>query len=569
MRVLAPAVLVVTAYFVGGAEWLGIRAALPSYLVACGLLFLLAVITVVIALRRVPETWSNAVSTFVWCMPVGATLVSEYSLGNTDLALMLLVEVASAGVLLNTRMVVASLVVVFAFAIPLLVRDTGTHAAMFISALFTSGLFALLIHILMRRALVTAETHRLAEADTADKLARQLEELEQSRDERSRLQDQLLHAQRLEATGTLAAGLAHDMNNVLASITSFAELVLEDAAPASQPDVRQIMAQASRGAELTRGLLAFSRRGQYRKQVTRIDDVVRDVIPILSRTLAKSIELRTDLGALEMCIDGDPAQLGQVIVNLAVNAADAMNGKGVLDIRSDSVTLDKTTASALDLEPGRHIRICVRDNGIGMDDATRLRIFEPFFTTKPLGGGTGLGLSIVWGIVKSHQGSVRVESKLGCGTTFWIHLPITNAAPIVVTSLPVPTTSKIGPVTVLVIDDEPAVRDGTARLLERRGFQVLRAADGAEGLRLFDLHGPAIALVVLDMGMPLMGGAECFSRIRARSTVPILIATGYAVDAEAQALVAQGASLIEKPFSRAMLLGEVSRLLGRADLMSA
>jgi CheY-like chemotaxis protein len=366
----------------------------------------------------------------------------------------------------------------------------------------------------------------------------------------------------MEAVGTLAAGLAHDMNNALAAITSFASVLIEDAPSARfRSDLAQIVTQAERGAGLTRGLLAFSRRGQYRKSVVALDRIVGDVIPLLARTLPSSIEIQQTL-APGLHIDADPTQLEQIMVNLCVNAAEAMTGTGTLVITVDSVTLETSAAASLGVAPGRYARIRVVDTGSGMDEATRRRVFEPFFTTKPHGKGTGLGLSTVWGIVQTHHGAVGVESAPDRGATFTVHLPISEAALAGPRKQRAPSPMRAS--RILVVDDEPAVRDGTRRLLERMGHEVFVACDGSDALRVFDEHGDALQLVVLDMKMPVMDGATCFAKLRERSDVAILIATGYALDAEVQALVAVGAGIIEKPFRSADFTAEVARLLSRA-----
>ncbi len=437
--------------------------------------------------------------------------------------------------------------------------------ALLVVLVLGAQIFALLFQQLVRSSLLHAETHRLLQEETSLELGHQLAELRASEHERGRLAEQLRQSQRMEVAGTLAAGLAHDMNNILCSIRSFAELLIAEPDGVSvRGDLAQIIVQADRGAELTRGLLAFSRRGQYRKQIVGIDAVILDLVPLLSRTLAKTVAIRHDLGAGLARVEGDPSQLGQVLINLAVNAAHAMDGKGTLAICSEEVELDEAAAAALGTVRGSHVRIRVIDTGSGMDEPTRLRVFEPFFTTKPLGQGTGLGLATAWGVMQGHGGAIAVESQPGHGTTFTLHLPLTAAMPTAVAprpSEPGPSESHATSATVLVVDDEPMVRRGTRRILERKGYTVLEASNGAEALELFARQGAVIGLVILDMGMPVMGGPECFTRLRALSDVPVLVATGYTSDVEAQALIARGATLIEKPYASADLTRNVARLL--------
>ncbi|NVB77192.1 MAG: response regulator [Kofleriaceae bacterium] len=491
----------------------------------------LAAMNVALRRKRIGAHWGHAMMAALWGISTFGTLLSGSLTDIAKLTPIILIEVVCTAVMLQTRVVVVLLVALDLVWLPLIIIQGG-DVGMFANAMLLAEVLAVLFQRLHREALLQVADQR----------------------------EQLLHAQRMEASGTLAAGLAHDMNNILASITSFADL-LRDQVPeeAGQGDIDRIIAQAGRGAELTRGLLAFSRGGQYRKQVIAIDNVLRDVVPILSRTLPKSIQIRTTFETVA-CIDGDVAQIHQVIVNLGLNAADAMNGKGTLDIASTRI--DVTPEAETGLPEGSYVRITVRDDGCGMDAATRLRVFEPFFTTKARGRGTGLGLSMVWGIVQNHGGTVDVASEPGQGATFTIHLPIVDALPADATVKPAATRAT-RQTTVLVIDDEEAVRTSTMRLLGRRGYDVLDAANGQEGLRVFAEHRDRIGLVVLDMGMPIMGGREFFHELRKISGVPVLVATGYADDDEAQALTAEGAALLEKPFAATALMGEVVRLLER------
>ncbi|HMG20263.1 MAG TPA: ATP-binding protein [Kofleriaceae bacterium] len=510
---------------------------------------------VTVASRRITAArWGHALCALLWCAPVASSLFSQWMMPQPLNAVLVPLEMVGTAVLLDTRWVICMALASQAMWISLSLRADSHDALMLVMTGLTAQGFAFVMQVLIRRALVVHVT-------TASELKVQLAE-------RVRLEEQLLHSQRMDAVGTLAAGLAHDMNNVLGSITSFASLLDGEVQSArGRADLDQIVAQSLRGAELTRGLLAYSRHGKYRKQALRVDDVVRDVLPMLARTLPRSIAIRDQLGGAAACIEGDPTQLGQVLVNLSLNAARAMADHGTLEIATGVVALDGEAAAAVGLPPGRYARFEVSDTGVGMDDATRRRVFEPFFTTKPAGNGTGLGLSTVWGIIQSHHGAVDVDSTPGHGSTFTFHLPVTAAlAPALPAPRPAPPSTPRVPRsgTVLIADDEPAVLAGTARIIERMGLATLRATNGEEALAQYRQHAGSIDLVVLDMGMPVMGGAECFHRLRETSDVPVLIATGYAVDAEVQAVVARGAELIEKPYASRDLVAIVSRLVEAA-----
>jgi CheY-like chemotaxis protein len=340
------------------------------------------------------------------------------------------------------------------------------------------------------------------------------------------------------------------MNNVLASISNVATLLVDDATHDQRADLDQIIEQAERGAQLTRGLLAFSRRGQYRKQVLGFGSHVRQVLPLLRRLLPKSVDVRDEIAVGDARVEADSVHLGQALVNLALNAADAMNGTGTIAIN----------ASVVERHGRQHIGLHVTDSGHGMDEATRLRVFEPFFTTKPIGQGSGLGLSIVWGIVEAHSGTVEVRSEPGVGSTFSIYVPTTDA-PLSVRNTALPVQPQIRRNTVLVVDDDVLVRESTGRLLMRMGLDVLTASDGSEALTLFDDHSEQIRIVILDMGMPRMSGAECFRQLRERSDVPVLVATGYAADDNMRELFAAGARIIEKPYAATALRCEITQLL--------
>jgi len=531
-RLLAPFVMFAMTLAICLSEPSGVPLVTPVIVFNAGAFSALALLTAALWRGRIPLWWAHAALALVWIVPTTGTLLSMYFVPDKLLTLVLIMEVAAAAMMLRTRWVIAMYLAIDFVWVPLALREHDAGVRMALFAVGSSQIVGAMFQRMFANSLLRSE--------------RQLAELRASERERAALTEQLLHAQRLEVAGTLAAGLAHDMNNVLASIRSLAELQLaESPSPGIAADLAHIVSQSERGAELTRGLLAFSRRGQYRRQVLELDAVLREMQPLLQRTLPKSLEIVFSLDAGGIRIEVDPHHLGQVIMNLAVNASDATTGPGTLTITTETVE--------------NMVRLRVRDTGGGMDEATRARVFEPFFTTKPLGNGTGLGLSTAWGVVTAHGGTINVASAVGVGTVFTIEFPRTYAVP------PPPpvviTEAKPAGATVLVVDDEPLVRSGTRRILERQGLVVLEAENGEEALSVFRAHASEIGLVILDMGMPVMGGAECFAKLREIADVPVLIATGYADDTDTRALIARGAALIEKPFASSALTRDVARLL--------
>lgn len=542
-RAYAPWVLFAMIVAVGASGWMGLPLSLPVYIWNAVAITLLGIVVALLYLQRVAARFAHLVLGLIWVIPLIGTLLTQAFTHDPVLTYVITIELAACGLLLRARWLIPTLVLID-IAWLLVQLDGGTRIPLFAAMIIISEVTGYLFHRVYTAQIARAETHRR-------ELAAQLDELRRSEEERDRLHAQLVHAQRMEAVGTLSAGLAHDMNNILASIVSFAELARDDLdTPGADPreELALIIAQATRGAELTRALLAFSRRGQYRKQPLVLGDLVRELRSMLARTLPKSIRLEVAIPDEPIYVAGDPTQLVQVLVNLAVNASDAMSGSGTLSISAG------TDGDVAQLE--------VTDTGAGMDEATLERIFEPFFTTKERGKGTGLGLSTVWGIVTGHDGTLAVRSAVGKGTTFTIRLPLTSDRP-ALPPAPPPEVATTMPrrTKILVVDDEEHVRRGTLRILERKGYETLEASNGAEALEVFAAHADEIGLVVLDMMMPVMGGHECFEKLRERSDVPVLVTTGHTSDSLAQDLFARGAAFLEKPFPSADLMREVSRLM--------
>jgi len=362
-----------------------------------------------------------------------------------------------------------------------------------------------------------------------------------------RLEEQLRHAQKFEAVGQLAGGIAHDFNNLLVGILGYAELLAQsERDPLGKRQAEAIVRAATRAAELTSQLLAFSRKGPRLIQAIDANAVVNDAIGLLRHSIDRRIIITTDLRVGGAWVRGDRARLQSALINLGINARDAMPDGGEFSLVSDRVELPGGDPDAPGtLAPGRYLRLGARDTGGGMDDDTRRRAFEPFFTTKGPGRGTGLGLAAVYGTVTDMGGAVAVVSAPGRGTTFTIWLPLCAAPEASTTpALGVPIAAG----RILVVDDQPMVRDLAAELLRRLGWQVDTAEDGADGLARFTKGG--YHAVLLDLMMPKLSGEDCFRAMRAHDPrARIILATGYADADLVERLRAAGATaVLSKPY---------------------
>jgi PAS domain S-box-containing protein len=371
---------------------------------------------------------------------------------------------------------------------------------------------------------------------------------------RKSVETQLLQAQKMEAVGRLAGGIAHNFNNLLTVILGSSDLLLEGLRVdhQSRADLEDIQKAGQRAAALTRQLLAFSRQQVLAPQVLDLNALIADLEKMLRRLIGEDIEFRTvlapDLGAVR----ADPGQLEQVIMNLAVNARDAMPHGGKLTVETINADLDDAYAQAhVPLVAGRYAMLAVSDTGIGMDTQVKAHIFEPFFTTKEKGKGTGLGLATVYGIVKQTDGYIWVYSEPGQGTSFKIYLPHVAAAPEPPAPKPLVPASLAGSETVLLAEDEEAVRNFTRRVLAAHGYTVLTAADGQEALHLAEQHAGPIHLLLTDVVMPNMGGRELAERlVAARHDTKVLYLSGYTDDAIVHhGVLEPGIAFLQKPFT--------------------
>ena len=386
--------------------------------------------------------------------------------------------------------------------------------------------------------------------------------------ERKTLEEQLRQAQKMETVGQLAGGIAHDFNNILTVIMGFGHL-LHASLPPGDPNrnnITQIISAADRAAHLTKSLLAISRKQAMQLQQVEMNELTRNHTEFLGRILGGDVALKIVLTGEPLFVTADGGQIEQVIMNLAINARDAMPGGGELVIRTSLVQLERefNTEHGCGM-PGRYALITLSDTGTGMDETTRKKIFEPFFTTKARGHGTGLGLSIVYGIVKQHGGHITILSERGSGTTFSIYLPLTAEKG----EVPVKPAALVphgGKETILVIEDDPVVRSLMESLLKGFGYCVISTDNGSDAIELFKTKWQEIDLALIDVIMPKMNGKQVCELLRKRSPhLKVLFQSGYAADLiRDRGVLVEGVDLIMKPSKPDELARKVREMLDAA-----
>jgi two-component system, cell cycle sensor histidine kinase and response regulator CckA len=375
---------------------------------------------------------------------------------------------------------------------------------------------------------------------------------------------QLWQAQKMEALGRLAGGVAHDFNNALSVMLNHSALALRGLEPGSpaRRHIEQVCQAAESAAGLTRRLLMCSRQRAVAPPVIDLRDTVTSMEPIVRRVLGEQVELLTKVSSERSCVKVDRAQIEQVIMNLAVNARDAMPRGGKLVVEVQNVVLDEVHASQHgSTKPGPYAILKVRDSGIGMDRETQQRIFEPFFTTKPVGNGSGLGLFTVFGTVQQSGGSIWLHSEPGAGTTFKVFLPRVGAEVELAERRSVPATLR-GHETILLVEDEESLREVVSQILEDQGYQVFVAAHGAQALERASAHQGRIDLLLSDVVMPQIGGPELAKRLLLqRPDIKLLFMSGFTDDRIAHEGVLHAGVFIQKPFTATQLTGKVRTLL--------
>jgi PAS domain S-box-containing protein len=380
--------------------------------------------------------------------------------------------------------------------------------------------------------------------------------------DRKRLEARLQQAQKMEAIGTLAGGIAHDFNNLLMGIIGNVSLMLLDidSTHLHYKRLKNIEKQVERGAELTAQLLGYARKGRYVVKPINLNRLVQETSDTFGRT-KKEITINRELAADLFEIRADQSQIELVLLNLFVNAADAMPGGGTLYLKTMNTTHEGIGGKLYDPKPGRYVLMSVTDTGIGMDQETIERIFDPFFTTKEMGRGTGLGLASAYGIIKGHGGYIDVESKKGHGSTFSIYLPASGIK--VQKSLESSEQFIGGTGTVLLVDDEEVILEVGKNLLEAMGYQVVIAKDGKEAIKVYKKSRDVIDIVILDMIMPNMGGGEAYDRMKeVNPNIKVLLSSGYSIDGQATEILKRGCDgFIQKPFKMNELSERIREIL--------
>lgn len=402
--------------------------------------------------------------------------------------------------------------------------------------------------------------------DVRFELAIDITDRKKAEEERQLLQVQLQQAHKMEAVGTLAGGIAHDFNNLLQAINGYTQLLLmgKDENDKDNTKLKAIQAAGERAADLVRQLLFFSRKVEAAYRPVDLNREVEHAKRMLERTIPKMISMELHLDSRLWTINADPIQMEQILLNLGTNAADAMPDGGKLIIETDNAILDEEYAKQhLGARSGNYVLLTVSDTGHGMDKECVAHIFEPFYTTKGIGKGTGLGLASVYGIVKSHDGYIMCYSEVDCGTTFKIYLPaVDQAAPAKVDAV-ISKPLHGGSETILLVDDEDSIREFAAEVLLEFGYKVIAASSGEEALEIFSNKYNEIDLVIMDIGMPGMGGHKCLLEIlQVDDSARILIASGYSINGQVKATLQAGAAgFVGKPYQMNEFLSTVKKVL--------
>jgi len=399
----------------------------------------------------------------------------------------------------------------------------------------------------------------------AEQLKEQIEERSRAEEEKKKLEIQLQRAQKMEAVGTLAGGVAHDFNNILQAISGYVQLLLikKEINNTERLYLKQIDKSTQKAAELTKQLLIFGRKVESELRPLSLNQEIIEIYKLFQRTIPKMIDIELDLAEDLEHINADPSQLEQIMMNLGLNARDAMPDGGKLTFKTKNVILDKAYCKThVDVVPGKYIQLSVSDTGLGMNREILEHIFEPFYTTKETGKGTGLGLAIVYGLVESHGGNIMCYSEPGQGTVFKVYFPA-----IAIEELEQKIEEEIvirgGHETVLIVDDEEALRDQGRDILNKYGYTTIAAESGEKAIEIYKRGKDKIDLVILDIGMPGMGGYNCLEQLsKINPEIKVIVASGYATSSRVKETLKSGASdFIGKPYRFTDMLKKVRELL--------
>lgn len=384
--------------------------------------------------------------------------------------------------------------------------------------------------------------------------------------EKHQLEAQLRHAQKMEAVGTLAGGIAHDFNNILQAIIGYGSLLKMKSRndKTLEHHVDLILSAAERAARLTRGLLAFSRKQIISPRPCDLNELLKSIHKLLGHVIGEDIEVRVELSESQLMVMMDPSQFDQIVMNLATNARDAMPEGGTFTISTSAVNLDREFFKAYsEPKPGPYAMVRCQDTGHGMDEKTKGRIFDPFYTTKEVGKGTGLGLSTVYGIVKQHDGYIQVDTSVGAGTTFRIYFPLAHVEPEGIEQNDLNEKEVGGTETILVAEDDWAVRKLICSILEEFGYRVIEASNGKEAVSQYADHKEDISLMLFDVVLPKMSGKEAYEKIRGtQSDVPVIFISGYP-DRQISDPPTGSMPIVAKPITPADLLRKVRQTLDK------
>jgi signal transduction histidine kinase/CheY-like chemotaxis protein len=526
--------------------------------------------------HRIPMAWAHPVAVTLGLLVAANTAISVVIQGEGgDLRYLQAVVLGAGTIALSGPAVAVVLLATVAMAVPaaLAVCTRGQFMDFAVMQAVTSMFSVALWYARLpgqKKLLLLRQTAARSAAELGLALAsaeRAFAEHKHSDERRRELEEQLRQSQKLEALGTLAGGVAHDMNNVLGTITVIASGALRSTTEGSslRQDLADISEAARKGAALTRNILSFARRGATDSAPFRVDDVVAEVENLLVRTMPKHVTLAVTCQAQEAWVVGDAGQIAHLLTNLCLNAAEAIEQQGAIQVRTRLVHLTSEQATKLGAAAGAHVELTVVDNGRGIALDVLPRVFEPFFSTKEDGGNAGLGLAMVYGTVQQHHGGIAIQSAVGQGTAVTVVLPRMSRAPDRVANqesvvvLVDPARNRL-----LFVDDEPMLRQGGQRLASHLGFEVLTASDGREALDVFAKHKAQIGAVILDVAMPVMNGADCCRALRQLApNLPILLTSGFPQDHDVQALTENPHTrYIRKPYDQDDLAVALGGMMG-------